>query len=265
LSSASTDGVFICHSIDEVRSAARNVLASSDIFGTTNREALVQSYLDGTEYIVDTVSWDGETYVCGVWRYEKRLIGGGKRIYDKDILVSPDAQEVAELSRYVEDVLAALNIRYGAAHAEVMLTADGPALVEIGARLNGNMHPEFHDGCLGANQADVMALACVHPKRFEEQFARRVYDKRHEAIVFNVATTFDGMVRAIDQAALDRIRKLPSVFLANVKVRPGQRIRTTIDLLSSPVRVFMRANSYDQILEDYDAIERFREDLFVLE
>src|SRR6266568_1170682 len=63
LSSASTDNVFICRSEQEVESAARTVLAANNIFDLPNTEALIQSYLDGVEYIVDSVSVDGRHYV----------------------------------------------------------------------------------------------------------------------------------------------------------------------------------------------------------
>lgn len=48
LSSAATDGVYVCDSLDDVVAAAEEVLSSRDIFGKRNEEALVQSYLAGT-------------------------------------------------------------------------------------------------------------------------------------------------------------------------------------------------------------------------
>lgn len=264
LSSASTDGVVICHNEDEVLAAARQVLASRDIFGLANREVLVQSYLDGVEYIVDTVSAYGRHYVCGIWRYEKRLISGGKNIYDKDILVAEDAPEVAPLIHYIHSVLDALGIEFGPCHAEVMLTQAGPALVEVGARLNGNMHPDFHNGCLGHNQADLIAQSYVTPGLFAEHFGGRHYRKRQEAIVFNVATNIEGTVVGLSEQVVAQINALPSVFLASYKVKPGQQLRPTQDLLSSPIRVFMRADNYEDILRDYDVINRLKHEVYVL-
>jgi len=265
LSSASTDGVYICSNAAEVLAAAERVLASHDIFDIPNREALIQSYLEGVEYIVDTVSCEGERYVCGVWQYEKSLLPSGKKIYDKDILLAPDAAGVSELISYVDAVLSALNIRWGAAHAEVIMTPEGPTLVEIGARLNGNMNPGFHDVCLGHNQADLVALAYARPQEFRRNFSGRVYHKLQDAIVYNTQTSLDGTIASIDQPVVDEISALESVQLLSVKLKPGSRIRPTVDLLTSPLRVFMTARNLDQIMADYASIRRLRERVYVLQ
>jgi biotin carboxylase len=254
LSSASTDNVHICRDAAETTAAAATVLGSTDIFGARNAEVLVQSFLSGTEYIVDTVSAARRRYACGVWEYEKTITPAGKRIYDRDVLLDPDADPVPELIAYVDDVLAALGIRHGPAHAEVIMTPAGPALVEIGARVNGNMNPGFHDRCLGVNQADLTALAYVRPGEFGREYAGRVYRKRRDAVVHSTATHQDGIVESIDQAAVDKIAALPTVHLVSVKLKPGSRIRPTVDLLTSPLRIFMVGDDAAALRADHQAI-----------
>jgi biotin carboxylase len=259
LASAGTDGVYICSDVAEALAAARWVLASSDIFGRPNRQVLVQSYLDGTEYIVDAVSADGARHVCGVWEYDKTLLPSGKRIYDRDVLADSDTATVKELSAYTEQVLDALGIRWGAAHAEVIMTADGPALVEVGARLNGNLDPGFHDLVTGANQAGLTALAYLDPARFQQQYAGVLYRKLLTAVVYNAPTTLDGVVTEIDEEAVAEIRGLDSVRLAVVKHKPGDRIRPTTDLLSSPMRVFLAADDPAQVQSDYERVRKLKD------
>ncbi|MFB4270958.1 ATP-grasp domain-containing protein [Nonomuraea sp. GTA35] len=171
LSSASTDGVFVCRSRAELERALERIISSTDIFGTMNSLVLVQSYLQGTEYIIDTVSCDGRTRLVGIWRYEKRLLDNGKPIDNRDILVDPSDPVCDQLYGYVLKVLDALGIQNGPAHAEVIVGPDGPALVEIGARLNGNMHPGLHASCLGLDQARLTALAYGAPEIFLEEYA----------------------------------------------------------------------------------------------
>ncbi|HET9138977.1 ATP-grasp domain-containing protein [Actinophytocola sp.] len=263
LSSASTDNVYICRDAGEVAAAAARVLAARDIFDLANTEALVQSYLSGTEYIVDTVSVAGRRYVCGVWQYEKTMLPTGRNIYDKDVLQDPSAFPVPDLIGYVDGVLAALNIAHGPAHAEVMMTPDGPALVEIGARLNGNMNPGFHDVCLGANQADLIALAYARPAEFTQRYAGRIYTRRQDAIVHNTATTLDGEIAGVDQAVVDTISALPTVHLLNVKLAPGRRMRPTADLLGSPLRIFMTGGRA-AMHADYAAIQGLKDRVYRL-
>ncbi|MET8684574.1 ATP-grasp domain-containing protein [Streptomyces sp. NPDC004732] len=263
LSSASTDGVFICDDAEAVRKAAEHVLSARDIFDLPNREALVQSYLDGEEYIVDTVAHDGHRFVCGVWKYEKTLVDG-KNIYDKDVLLPADEPPVPELVAYVDEVLKAMNIRFGPTHTEVKMTSKGPALVEIGARLNGNMHPDFHQICLGHNQTDLIALAYLRPDAFLERYGDRVYTRRQPAVVHNAPSRQEGVVRAIDAHVVGEIAALPTVFLPSVKLKPGGRIRPTVDLLTSPLRIFMTGVTQEAILDDYRRIQELKDKVYLL-
>jgi hypothetical protein len=133
---------------------------------------------------VDTVSVDGHAWVCGVWQYDKRLLANGKPIYNRDILIDAADPAVTQLVDYTRNAGRA-RVHNGPAHSEVIVGQDGPALVEVGARLNGNMQPAFHDLCLGANQADLTALAFVRPGEFlaiygdggKVRLVRGVYDE----------------------------------------------------------------------------------------
>ncbi|MFI6504499.1 ATP-grasp domain-containing protein [Nonomuraea typhae] len=262
LSSASTDGVFVCRSRAELERAFERIISSTDIFGTTNSLVLVQSYLQGTEYIVDTVSCDGRTRLVGIWRYEKRLLDNGKPIYNRDILVDPSDEVCDQLHGYVVKVLDALGIQNGPAHAEVIVGPDGPALVEIGARLNGNMHPGMHASCLGSDQAQLTALAYGAPEVFLDEHAGRPYAIRQPAVVYNAPTSLSGTVTAVDDEVVGRIRSLPSVVDLTVKKKPGDPIRPTEDLLTSPLRVFLTSKDPAQLEADYREIARLRETVY---
>jgi hypothetical protein len=259
LSSSGADNVHICRGPGEVERAARAVLSARDRFQQPNAAALVQSYLDGTEYVVDVVNAYGHRYVCGAWEYEKVDIGSGRRIYRRNLLLDPGSPPVPDLTAYVDRVLAALEIRHGPAHAEVIVTPDGPTLVEIGARLNGGMHAGFQDRCLGLNQADLTALAYARPDEFRRRFGGRSYDKRLDAVVYHASTRLDGMVESVDQSVVDRISALPTVHRVDLKLAPGHRIRPTIDLASSPLRVYMAGTDAAQLEADHKTIEELGE------
>ncbi|MPR03455.1 ATP-grasp domain-containing protein [Pseudomonas sp. MAFF 212408] len=264
LSSASTDGVSICHNVDDVKRACEEVVSNLDIFGLANTEILCQSYLKGPEYIVDTVSRDGQTYVCGIWRYVKREISGGKNIYDRDVLIAPDSAEANVLVDYIVKVLKALGINNGPAHSEVILTEAGPALVEVGARLNGNMEPAFHDISLGGNQAQLTYLAYCDGEAFKAGYAGKRYHKLKEACVINTDTTLQGEVTGFNEAAIHLIEALPSVHKLSVKYKAGKSMKKTVDLLSSPLRVFLVAENQRAIDQDYEQIRQNKDNVYVI-
>ncbi|MFJ8040266.1 ATP-grasp domain-containing protein [Kitasatospora sp. NPDC096147] len=262
LASASTDGVFICRDAGQLRAAFPAILGTETVFNFANTEVLVQSYLRGTEYIVDTVSVDGHAFVAGVWQYEKQLLANGKPIYNRDILVDPDSAEAKALIAYTRAMLAAVRIDNGPAHSELIITEDGPALVEVGARVNGHLHPAFHDLAIGANTADLTALAYVRPEDFLSRYGDGVYTKQQPAVVYNTPTELDGEVVSVDEELVQAIRNLPSVVDISVKRRAGDRIVPTHDLLTSPLRIFLTAADQATVDADFRFIESVREQVF---
>ncbi len=264
LDSASTDGVFICRSEASVAHAAKSILDSWTIFGSQNSEVLIQSYLEGDEYIVDTVSHGGHMYVCGVWRYEKTFINSERRVYDRDILLSPQDDVVSQLADYVSGVLHSLGIDYGPAHAEVIMTPAGPTLVEVGARLNGNLHPGFHQAALGHDQAQLTALSYADPDRFLREYAGRVYHKNTEAILFNGHTQKKGVVERVNDSVLREMENLRSTFLLSPRLHRGSRVEPTTDSLKAPLRACLISHDRDQIEHDYKKLKSLQEELFVV-
>ncbi|MEU9410990.1 ATP-grasp domain-containing protein [Streptomyces sp. NPDC048281] len=238
LASSSSDNVFICQKSQEVISAARQILSARDMFGSPNTEVLIQSFLDGTEYYVDVVGAEGEFFVCGIWENEKVIVGPGRRIYDRDILRDPREPGMDRMTDYLGRVLDALGIKNGPAHAEVIMTARGPILVEIGARVNGAMMPTFNTAAVGSSVADLIVSAYTEPADFRKVYGGRCYEKLREAAVYHIPTKLEGFVESVDQETVDAITALETVHTVVVRLKPGMRIRPTVDLMTSPLRVF---------------------------
>lgn len=261
-SSAATDLVRVCEDPITLANAVAVVLGKEDVFGTRNSRALVQSFLDGDEFIVDSVSVDGHHFICGVWKYRKVILPNGAPIYDRDVLMHPD--DCKELVAYTTSVLHVLGVANGAAHSEVKLTPDGPALVELGARLNGNMDPGFHDVCLGCNQADLTALAYTDPDGFLRTYGDTVYHRRQPAVVYNTATQKNGTVVDVDEDVVRRIAERPSVHEVEVKHGPGDVITATRDLMTSPLRVFLTDPDPAVLDADYEFVRSVCDQVYVL-
>jgi hypothetical protein len=261
LAASGGQGVQICADAGQVRRAAAEILGTTTMYDQLNTEVLAQSYLDGLEYVVDSVSCQGKRYTCGVWRYEKNRTGT-RNNYHRRILMPDDDPLVPVLTGYVDDVLDALGIAYGPSHAEVMLTSAGPALVEIGARLMGAMDPEFDTECCGADQASVSALAYLRPAGFLDSYAGRTYRQRRAAFQYFGVTDLDGTLARIDDDVLAEIDALESTRLLTVRVRPGDRIRPTVDLPSSPLSAHLANESPAALERDYRRLDELAARLF---
>lgn len=119
----------------------------------TARTALVEEYLAGPEISVETFGWQGSTRLIGIT--EKFLTGEPYFVEHRHIFPAdlPPAVETSVFDT-VERALAGVGLRLGAAHTEVRLTASGPALVEINARLAGGMIPELIRIATGVRMLD---------------------------------------------------------------------------------------------------------------
>jgi cysteine synthase A len=108
----------------------------------TARTALVEEYLTGPEISVETFGWQGTTHLIGIT--EKSVTGEPYFVEHRHIFpadLPPDVE--TSVRDMVRRALGAVGLRLGAAHTEIRLTAGGPMLVEINARLAGGMIPEL--------------------------------------------------------------------------------------------------------------------------
>jgi biotin carboxylase len=101
---------------------------------------LAEKYLEGRELSVEAISLDGEHMIAGIT--EKVLIGKGLNEFVEAGHRFPaplDDAEEKSLHIFVQDFLDVLGLRRGLSHTEVMLGADGPAIIETHSR-NGGDH-----------------------------------------------------------------------------------------------------------------------------
>jgi biotin carboxylase len=258
--SSGTDHVTFCDSVDELRAAAKSILASPNFLNEENREVLVQEFLAGDEYIVNSVSWAGRHFVTDIWRCPKVLVDGAP-LYDMQRLVAYDDHR--PLVEYVLRALDALDIQYGPAHAEAMVTAAGPRLLEVGARVEGSMNPAAVAMAVGHDQVSITIEAYVAPAAFEARLPFGYQIAQHCACVV-LMSPCRGILHSLD--GLDAIRALESFFSINWNVGLGQVMLETRDLLSSPGHVYLVHEDPAVVDRDWQSIRQMeRQGLYGLE
>ncbi|MFH9398649.1 ATP-grasp domain-containing protein [Streptomyces sp. NPDC017638] len=139
---------------------------------------LVEEYVDGPEISVDAVFFEGEGTPLAVARKQVGFAPffeeTGHEVDAADPLLSdPRLLEALRASH------AALGFHTGVSHTEFRLTADGPRLMEVNARLGGDMIPYLGELATGVDIA--MAAADVAAGRRPETTPTR---RRAAAITF---------------------------------------------------------------------------------
>lgn len=267
LSSAGADGVTICTSNQELQTAFKSLLNTQNIFNETNLEICVQEYLKGTEYIVNTVSLDGQHFVTDVWRIFKMDIQG-KPLCDYSEYVARDDPICKRLTEYIQAVLTAFQINTGPIHSELIVTQDrGPILVDLGIRLEGAIDLSVLIDNLGYNQLSVAVEAWLNPSMFQARLSNPNLSNnltkpvliRHIYLYSNVS----GTIREYDNENFKKITNLPSFCSLYFSYQKNQTLETTVDLLTSPGYVYLVADSNEKLKADYKKIRNFEKSLYL--
>jgi biotin carboxylase len=207
LNSTSSEGVFICESEEEIRAAFAHLMGHKNALGYLNRAVVVQEFLSGTEYVVDTVSYAGVHRAASFWRYHKSNLATSMAGPECIELLSSEGEIQRELFDYSKRVLDALGVRYGAAHIELIWSKKGPVLIEIGARVNGGNNPLICRTCTGSSQIELLVDAYLKSERFVEM-RHHNYALHKKGIRVFFIPRCKGEFRKL--SALDEIKALES-------------------------------------------------------
>jgi len=271
--SAGTDSVFFADNIPEAKEAFNTILGRSSVFGAKNKAVLVQEYLQGTEYVVDSVSLDGEHKVVAMWQYDKRRTNDAQFVYYglrlfESTRRDPERNLENRLANYAFSVLDALEIKNGPSHAEIMWLdeEDAPCLVEVGARPHGGegTFVDIAEAPIGYNQLSVGLDALKDPVSFK---ALSVIPPPLKAFAAEVCLVSLQEGKIVGHGAgLETIKAMPSFKSVEFHTPIGGKLHKTIDIFTSPGSVLLGHTDCDVLEADYARIHVIEnEDLFIID
>jgi len=264
---ASSDGVYFCKTLEDLRLAHRNIIGACNPTGKVNSEIALQEYLDGDEYIVDTVSYEGKHMLVAMWMYTKckGMPWDSQAIVPmQNILLASTGEKQDQLVDYVFKVLDAVGLRYGPCHTEVMFTKRGPVLVEVNARLHGLQGPRLIELSTGISKATYAADVILgkgdlfHKLYQEERPGRYLYPRLRQCVCLVLVSSAQGYLQTDIKEMLSSLL-LPSVVEILPAVEQGGFINRTRDLPTTAGTVLMVHESIEQIKADTAKIRELEE------
>ncbi|XBS70093.1 hypothetical protein ABK905_01975 [Acerihabitans sp. KWT182] len=148
---------------------------------------------------------------------------------------------------YTLRVLDAIGIVKGAGHTELILSSDGPRLLEVGARASGAANPTAIRIATGSDQLELMRYAYTSPASFHQ--ARERYQlNRPLRCVHAIASQNQPFSHAELRNFLETLPGFVSVVM---KIAEGTRLKPTTDVFTCPAAFFLTGENEQDIAQDY--------------
>jgi biotin carboxylase len=259
--SAATDGVYICKTLDEARTNWSKIFGVQNIFGDQNQTVLVQEFMKGKEYVVDSVSVEGEHKCVAIWEYDKRPCNGHQFVYfGMRLYQSQDGKKEEAMVKYMHSVLDALDVKHGPSHGELIWldSEDAPCLVEVGCRPHGGEGTFIEmTEPIGYNKVSVMLDIVEKPYKFK-RLPRRPERFKGGSMEVCLVSRQQGTLAAYPM--LEQVKNLRSFKSLEVKVPVGGKLEKTINFVTTPGSVMLVHADGRVVEEDQAQIHRWEEE-----
>ena len=260
---AATNGVKICFNKEEMIDVVEELFKQKNFYGERIDKVLIQDYVNGEEYVVNTVSCDGIHRVTTIWKYNKIKTSEGSPIYDYDETVNELGLGESELVEYAYDVADALGIRYGPVHGEYMVDDNGPVLIEVNCRPMGSaFDPKFLNQFSGQHETDSALDSYVNPEKFHFERLKGYKLLGHAAIKsFIVPKDLIAKSSPMNHIS-NRLKSHYKTVISPIKY--AQPFYKTQDLESSCGDVFLVHEDPYQVKKDIDYLRSIEKKSFQL-
>jgi len=289
--SGGSEGVRVCFDEEDITAHFSSFLGKHNLEGIQNSELVLQEFLSdyNTEFIVNTVSLEGEHFVTDIWESLSKACGSGAVssercfIYSNQHLVLPQDPRVPKILEYVYSVLEALCMKTGASHLEIAGRVDNAigainnlVLIEINPRVAGEIRTS--NGMIyewtNFDQIYWYLMSITEPERFHHSISP--YNIRSSIVyqpIEHVIAVFlrnSGNLRRLNAKILWRIRSELKSFsrfgrgltwmngMSSLDEVVANRkklfVSRTVDLLTSPGVVLLVGES---ALHDMEIIRIF--------
>ncbi|MBQ0111316.1 MAG: ATP-grasp domain-containing protein, partial [Oscillospiraceae bacterium] len=257
---AASVGVRICQNEQELVENLNSMLNTANAFGQSMASMLLQEKIDGVEYIVNTVSYNGVHRLSSVWKYKKETVKGGGKVYDYAITVSELETGCTRLIKYAFDVAKALGYNYGAIHGEYMIDKKGPVLIEVNCRpMGGHMQAGFLDPIEGHHETDNVLDTYLNPQWHYEQ-AKKPY-RNYCTAAFKLLIS-GAETNVMSMPILSIMRHLKSYYSASIGAAVTGIIPRTVDLDTAAGSLFLRHDDPAVVLHDLEFLRKVEQNYF---
>ncbi len=219
-----------------------SVIGTNDHYGQLIDFLIIQPEIVGEEYVAETFTAYGETFLVGTFQYNKRQSANGRKVYFIDRPVDLASQIARELSHNVKAVAPQLSLRTGPGHWEWMKeSATGNwYLIEMGGRVGGSAFPSVEQKIWGRSNLQLNLLHAIDPGRYKKEIElfRTTPPMLTDVAVMSLISLGAGTIRPGTQ---ELFSSLPTFYspAPYYEVQDGSSFKETVDLDTSPAFIFL--------------------------
>lgn len=247
----SSRGVYKVDSIDDINQYIDETMSFSKA-----GDFLIEEFVDGPEYSVESVTYRGKTTVI---QYTEKIITPFPNVVELGHLQPAELSESEKhlIDQAVGSAIEAIGIDNTVSHTEVKLTKKGPVVIEIGPRMGGDFISSFlvlHSCGVNLDEATIQMSLGRHPDINPS--------KNQYSIIKYLELEPEKVVHRIGN--WKQVLDLPGVVFADVNIREGEIIQRITDSAKRPGFVIVEGDSKNAINELSDTYLQQLKDVIML-
>src|SRR5258705_3168871 len=212
-------GVAVIRHDSELASAFER--ASGRFDGVPDAGVLIEQFHEGPQFSVEAFSELGEHQVVSITRKFSDPTTFVELGHVASADLTPNQQE--DVRAYVERMLEALDVEFGATHTEIVMSAAGPRVIETHVRMGGDEIPALTLDATGVDLAEFVVRQTVGEKVLPDIRAVLAEDRPSRcSVIWFVAAPAAGVLA--DVSGLDEARNATGVTEVELLVPPGSTI-----------------------------------------
>jgi hypothetical protein len=212
---------------------------------------VMEEYIDGEEYFVNgQVDAGGRVMCLAAFQYRRQPANGRHNLDFETLLLPHREPRFEQVTRYAEEVVRASELRRTPFHLELKFDAQGPCLIEVGARLAGHGNALLC-GDLHGSRLDLIELAAHYYVTADDHgpvpLDWTAYDAAAVRYVHGIASRRE---RIYDLKGVDGVEALATFDRWVKRLAIGQMLERTADSLTMPYSLLLRGSSQEALAAD---------------
>lgn len=243
----SSRGVYRCETVNELGDHLEESRRWS-----SNGDILLEEFLEGKEYSVEAVTFKGKTTII---QFTEKFITPYPNTVETGHLqpAGLTGAERESVSLLVKGALQALGVENSASHTEVMLTKEGPKVIETGARLGGDFISSYLTKASTGVSMDRAAIQVSLGMIPELNIAWNKY-----AMIKYLELPAGRTVKQI--TSINEVYKVRNIIFAFIFVKPGDIIKPLTHSALRPACCLATGDTREEVLNNTElGINRLKE------